>query len=77
MDTDINIAALTWVEGVSQLPSLPAEPLQPHEPATRPYEVLHADLGEFDGRHFLVIVDQFSGWSAVTMFPKKTQPPNA
>nr|CAH0109788.1 unnamed protein product [Daphnia galeata] len=68
---DINIAASTWVECVSQLPSLPAEPLQPHEPATRPFEVLHADLGEFDGRHFLVIVNQFSGWSAVTMFPEK------
>jgi hypothetical protein len=47
------------------------EPLQPHEPATRQFEVLHADLGELDGRHFLVIVDQFSGWPAFTMFLDK------
>jgi hypothetical protein len=71
MDTDIANAASSCKECVSQLPSLPAEPLQQHEPATRPFEVLHADLGELDGRHFLVIVDQFSGWPAVTTFPDK------
>ena len=71
MDTDIANAAATCEECVSQLPSLPAEPLQPHKPATRPFEILHADLGEVDGRHFLVIVDQFSGWPAVTMYTDK------
>ncbi len=71
MDTEIANEASSCKECVSQLPSLPAEPLQPHEPATRPIEVLHADLGELDGRHFLVIVDQFSGLLAVTMFPDK------
>ncbi len=71
MDTDIANAASSCKECVSQLPSLPAESLQQHEPATRPFEVLHADLGELDGRHFLVIVDQFSGWPDVTMFPDK------
>jgi hypothetical protein len=29
------------------------------------------DLSEVEGRHFLVIVDQFSGWPAVTMFADK------
>ncbi len=53
------------------LPSLPAEALQAHAPATQPFEFLHADLSEDDGRHFLVIIDQFSGWSRVTMFQNK------
>jgi hypothetical protein len=71
MDVDIAHAAASCEECVSQLPSLPAEPLQHHEPATRPFEFLHADLGEVEGRHFLVIVDQFSDWPAVTMFADK------
>ena len=61
MDVDITHAAATCEECVSQLPSLPVEPLQHHEPATRPFEFLHADLGEVEGRHFLVIVDLFCG----------------
>ena len=71
MDVDIAHAAASCEECVSQLPSLPAEPLQHHEPATRPFEFLHADLSEVEGRHFLVIVDQFSGWPAFTMFADK------
>jgi hypothetical protein len=58
MDVDITNTASTCV---SQLPSLPAEPLKKHQPATRPFEIIHTELGEVDGRHFLVIVDQFSG----------------
>ena len=61
MDVDITNAASTYEECVSQLPSLPAEPLKKHQPATRPFEIIHTELGEVDGRHFLVIVDQFSG----------------
>ena len=71
MDVDITNAASTCEECVSQLPSLPAEPLKKHQPATRPFEIIHTDIGEVDGRHFLVIVDQFSGWPAVTTFPDK------
>jgi hypothetical protein len=37
MDVDIAHAAASCEECVSQLPSLPAEPLQHHEPATRPF----------------------------------------
>jgi hypothetical protein len=61
MDVDITNAASTCEECVSQLPSLPAEPLKKHQPATRPFEIIHTDIGEVEGRHFLVIVDQFSG----------------
>ena len=71
MDVDIANAAKNCESCTSRLPSHPAEPMRPHEPAKRPFEQLHADLGEDDNRHFLVIVDAFSGWPQVTMFRDK------
>ena len=46
---------------VARLPSHLPEPLHPHEPASRPFEQVHSDLGSLNGRHFLVLVDQYSG----------------
>ena len=71
MDAEINNAAKSCESCVKHLPSQPAEPLRPHEPATRPFQFVHADIGEDDGRQFLVIVDQFSGWPDVTMYGDK------
>jgi hypothetical protein len=71
MDVDIANAAATCEDCISLLPFLPAEPLISNEPATRPFDFLHADLGRDDGRYFLVIVDQFSSWSHVVVFPDK------
>ena len=71
MDADITNIASSCSSCISHLPSLPAEPLRPHPPATRAFEQVHADLGEDDGRHFLVIVDSFSGWPHVVMFDDK------
>lgn len=69
MDNEIANLVRECPECVSRLPSLPPEPLRPHQPASRPFEIVHADLGSFRGRHFLVIVDQFSGWPHVVNFP--------
>jgi hypothetical protein len=71
IDTDIANAATQCEKCTSQPPSLPAEAFQPHAPSSRPFEFLHVDIGEDDGRHFLVIIYQFSGWPHVTMFQKK------
>lgn len=71
MDVDIAHAAATCEDRISLLPSLPAEPILPHEPATHLFEYLYADLGEDDNRHFLVIVDQYSSWPHVVVFPDK------
>ena len=71
MDKDIANAAKDCDSCISRLPSPPAEPLCPHEPATRPFQFVHADIGEEDGRHFLVIVDQFSGWPDVSIYDGK------
>ncbi len=49
MDVDISNAAKSCDSCTSHLPSLPAEPLCPHEPATRTFQFI-ADIGEDDGR---------------------------
>jgi hypothetical protein len=76
MDVDILNAAKSCDSCTSHLPSLPAETLRPHEPATRPFQCIHADIGEDDGRQFLVIVDQFSGWPDVTLYDDKNTTAN-
>ena len=69
IDAEIVNAAKTCDECVSRLPSHPPEPLRPHPPASRPFEHIHGDLGEQNGQHFLVLVDQYSGWPHVVRFP--------
>ena len=76
MDVDISNAAKSCDSCISRLPSSPAEPLRPHEPATRPFQFVHADIGEDDGRQFLVIVDRFSGWPDVTIYDDKNTTAN-
>ncbi len=73
MDVNIANAAVSCDKCVSRIPSLPAEPMKPHKPATRPYEFLHVNLGEVDGRHFLVIVDQFNSWPAAIIECSQTK----
>ena len=71
MDIDIANAAKNCESCVSRLPSPPSEPLRHHPTAIRPFEHVHADIGEDDGRQFLVLVDAFSSWLAVYMYPDK------
>ena len=76
MDVDISNAAKSCDSCISRLPSPPAEPLHLHKLATRPFQFVHADIGEDDGRQFLVIVDQFSGWPDVTLYDDKNTSAN-
>jgi transposase InsO family protein len=69
MDAEIVSLAGACEECTSRLPSHPPEPLRPHEPASRPFEKIHADLCQLNGRHFLIQVDAFSGWPHVVYFP--------
>jgi hypothetical protein len=48
-----------------KLPLNPVETERHHEPATFPFQFIHADLASCEGREFLIIVDQFSGWPEV------------
>ncbi|KZR98427.1 Uncharacterized protein APZ42_006162, partial [Daphnia magna] len=71
MDIDIANAAKTCPSCTEKLPSLPREPLKPHEAATRPFEQLHSDIATVNGRDFLIIADQYSGWPDDIPFPNK------
>ena len=70
IDNDIAMAVKSCPTCSERLPSHPPEPLLSHEPASRPFEFIFADLGTFRGRDFLIIADQFSGWPQVYPFPK-------
>jgi len=61
MDVDTSNATKSCDSCTSRLPLPPAEPLHPHEQATRPFQFVHVDIEEVDSHQFLVIVDQFSG----------------
>ena len=69
IDRDATEAAQSCPSCVEKMPSNPQEPLRAHEPASRPFEQVHADFATVNGRYFLVIVDQFSGWPHVHSFP--------
>ncbi|XP_046449294.1 uncharacterized protein K02A2.6-like [Daphnia pulex] len=69
MDAEIVSLAGACEKCTSRLPSHPPEPLRPHEPASRPFEQIHAVLCQLNGRHFLIQVDAFSGWPHVAYFP--------
>ena len=71
MDVDIANAAKLCESCTEVLPSHPPEPLIQHAPASRPFEQIHFDLAEVHNRHFLILVDQFSGWPDVVPFPNK------
>ena len=71
MGIDITNAAKSSQSCTDKLPSLPRETLIQHQAATRPFEQLHSDLATIDGRDFLIIADQYSGWPDVIPFPNK------
>jgi hypothetical protein len=48
-------------------PSLPAEPLQLYPPAARPMQQVSSDLFEEKGKHYIVLVDRFSGYTWVKL----------
>lgn len=59
---DVSNTALSCQPCQEVKPSNRAEPLRHHEEATYPFQYVHMDLGEVNGKHFLVSVDQYSGF---------------
>jgi len=72
MHAEIANAASQCEECTARLPSQQKEKMRHHEKASRPFEFIHADIGEDNGRHFLFVVDHFSGWPHFKMFQDKS-----
>jgi hypothetical protein len=47
---------------VERSPSNPKDNLIVHEPASRPFQNIHVDIGTYSGAKWLFGADQFSGW---------------
>ncbi len=62
---DVQNVALTCKPCQEYKPSNRDEPLRPHEPATYPFQFVHMDLGEVNGKYFLISADQYSGFTHI------------
>ena len=60
MKRDIKNIAKTCLPCQEKLPSQAPEPERAHEESFYPFHSLHMDLGSYEGRQFLIVVDQFS-----------------
>ena len=61
MKRDVQVMVSNCPECVAFMPSKPLPPLTQTE-ASRPFEAMSIDLAVFEGTHYLVVVDRFSGW---------------
>ena len=72
MNADIKQRWRTCRTCVERSPSKPAEPIRPRQITTYPFQIVHMDLGSYAGNHWLIIIDQFSGWPIVRNLKKDT-----
>jgi hypothetical protein len=62
MNCDIKNIAKTCLPCQEKLPSQAPEPERAHEEAYYPFHSLHMDLCVYEGRQFLIVIDQFSSF---------------
>ena len=65
MARDINLFSKSCEPCEVSKPSNPAELVLTHEPALYPFQYIHMDIGHVEGRYYLVIIDQYSGYPHV------------
>ena len=63
INVDIRKLAMRCRTCVERAASNPLEPLRPHAPVKYPFQAIHIDLGAYADKQWLIIVDQFSGWT--------------
>ena len=63
INVDIRKLAMRCRTCVERAASNPLEPLRPHTPVKYPFQAIHIDLGAYADKQWLIIVDQFSGWT--------------
>jgi len=62
INSDLKQRRRTCETCVERSPSNPSDQIKPHEPAIYPFQRIHADLGNYGGKQWIIITDQFSGW---------------
>eukprot|EP00094_Tigriopus_californicus_P003595 TCALIF_03458-PA protein Name:"Similar to pol Retrovirus-related Pol polyprotein from transposon opus (Drosophila melanogaster)" AED:0.06 eAED:0.10 QI:61/0/0/1/0/0.16/6/0/1068 len=55
-----------------RLPSHAPKPLQHIPKASQPFEKMHADIFEANGKHYLVTTDEFTGWPSLACIHNMT-----
>ena len=70
MARDINNMAKTCLPCEESKPSNPAEVILSHEPALYPFQYCHMDIGQEEGRYYLITIDQFSGYPNIHQLGK-------
>ena len=63
INVDIRQLAQRCRKCVERSASNPQEPLKPHDPVFYPFQAIHLDLGNYADKQWLIIIDQFSGWT--------------
>ena len=69
MRNDVKHMVSNCMDCLAYLPSKPSPPLTQTK-ASRPFEIMSVDLAYFEGDHYLVNVDRFSGWPNVEKLKK-------
>lgn len=67
MSSDIDRAVLSCSVCNSQKPHQRREPLQLHPVPDLPWSTVAADIFEWDGKHFQVLVDSYSSWYEIDL----------
>jgi len=62
INSDLKQRRRTCETCVERSPSNLSDQMKPHEPAVNPFQPIHADLGNYGGKQWIIITDQFSGW---------------
>ena len=70
INVDIRKLAQRCRSCVERSASNPQETLKPHDPVYYPFQAIHLDLGSYADKQWLVIVDQFSGWTITNSMGK-------
>ncbi|CAH2208505.1 jg526 [Pararge aegeria aegeria] len=65
LDGDVEQICKSCAACQQQRDAPPHAPLTPWEFPARPWQRLHADFGEYNGKHYLIIVDAYSKWIEV------------
>ena len=69
LDNDIVNITCNCQPRQRELPSQPKEPSVAHENATQPFQQLPMNFATYTGRQILVVVDSYSSWTWVFVFP--------